>query len=137
MLLNERSTRQRHAILAALRAAQRPLLPTEILELAQHDTPGIGIATIYRNLKTFMEEGAVQLVQLPGENARYELCGKPHHHHFLCRACTRVFDVAGCPGALEGLAPNGFAVDGHELTLYGQCADCRSAPEAAGNTPSS
>lgn len=125
MLPNERSTRQRHAILAALRAAQRPLLPAEILDLAQSDTPGIGIATIYRNLKSFQEEGAVQMVHLPGENARYELCGKPHHHHFLCRECTRVFDVPGCPGPLDGLAPDGFAVDGHELTLYGQCAECR------------
>lgn len=126
MSTNERSTRQRHAILAALRAAKRPLLPLEILDLAQGDTPGIGIATVYRNLKIFQEEGSVLAVNLPGENARYELCDQPHHHHFLCRVCSRVFDVAGCPGTLESLAPAGFTVDGHELTLYGQCAECRA-----------
>ena len=30
----------------------------------------------------------------------------------------------GCPGHLKQLAPDGFVVDGHELTLYGQFRDC-------------
>lgn len=124
MLTNERSTRQRQAILSAISAAGRPLLPAEILDIAQVDVPGIGIATVYRNLKSLHEEGVLLVVNLPGENARYELRDQPHHHHFQCRACGRVFDIPGCPGSLEGLAPAGFITDAHELTLYGKCADC-------------
>jgi Fur family ferric uptake transcriptional regulator len=124
MHLNERSTRQRHAILSAIREAGRPLLPNEVLEIAQTGAPGLGIATVYRNLKSMLEEGVVQLVNLPGENARYELRDMPHHHHFQCRQCGRVFDIAGCPGSLDALAPPGFITDGHELTLYGRCAEC-------------
>ena len=120
----ERSTRQRTAMLDALRVAERPLLAIELLELAQVHVPGLGLATVYRNLKALTDEGTLVQVLLPGENPRYELAGHDHHHHFQCRACQRVFDVPGCPGHLKQMAPAGFVVDGHELTLYGHCRDC-------------
>ena len=84
----------------------------------------MGIATVYRNLKLLVEEGSVQVVELPGDSPRYESKHLGHHHQFQCRACERVFDVHGCPGDLARLAPAGFRVEAHELTLYGQCADC-------------
>ena len=63
---------------------------------------------------------------------RYESAGHAHHHHFQCEACGRVFDVHACPGDLSGMAPAGFQVHHHELTLYGQCADCVQAKVARG-----
>jgi Fur family ferric uptake transcriptional regulator len=120
----ERNTRQRAAILDALSRAGRPLLPREVLADAQRTTPGLGIATVYRNLKAMLAEGQLNAVELPGENARFEKSGTQHHHHFQCMHCQRVFDVSGCPGDLSRLAPPGFAVDGHELTLYGRCKEC-------------
>ena len=105
-------------------AAGRPLLPHEVLLLAQQQVPGLGLATVYRNLKSLVESAELQVVQLPGENPRYERVGHSHHHHFQCRACGKVFDVHACPGDLSKLAPPGFAVEDHEITLYGRCADC-------------
>ena len=124
----ERSTRQRSDIRDALQAAQRPLLPQEVLTAAQTQVPGMGIATVYRNLKALLDEGAIQLVSLPGENPRYETRGHGHHHHFQCTACERVFDVHACPGDLSRLAPAGFTVEDHELTLYGRCRECQPPP---------
>jgi Fur family ferric uptake transcriptional regulator len=124
----ERNTRQRTAIRDAIAAAGRPLLPQEVLETAQSQVPGLGIATVYRNLKALVDEGELQVVTLPGENPRFELVGHGHHHHFQCRTCERVFDVHACPGDLQRLAPAGFSVDGHDLTLYGRCRDCAPAP---------
>ncbi|MDP3083433.1 MAG: transcriptional repressor [Rubrivivax sp.] len=120
----ERNTRQRSAIRDAISLAARPLLPQEVLEAARHDVPGLGIATVYRNLKVLVEEGELQQVNLPGENPRFELVGQQHHHHFQCRHCQRVFDVHACPGDLSRLAPQGFTVEDHDLTLYGRCVDC-------------
>lgn len=122
----ERSTRQRAAIRAAVDHAARPLLAQEVLELAQQDVPGLGLATVYRNLKSLVEVDELQVVQLPGENPRYERAGHQHHHHFQCRGCQRVFDVHACPGNLARLAPAGFSVQDHELTLYGLCASCNA-----------
>ncbi len=134
----ERSTRQRHSIRSAIEAAGRPLLPAEILVHAQRDVPALGLATVYRNIKQLLESGEILLVELPGEPARYELAGHKHHHHFRCHGCNRVFDVHACPGDMQKLVPQGFTVDGHELTLYGLCSDCRhpaAQPAATRRTP--
>ena len=141
----ERSTRQRTAIRAAIEAAARPLSPHEILDAVRVTVPEIGIATIYRNLKLLLGEGELQAVTLPGENPRYETshAAHHHHHHFHCVACDRVFEVEGCPGRMDDLAPAGFVIDRHELTLYGECAECaakgkgKAAPVAATSAASS
>ncbi|MFN7887207.1 MAG: Fur family transcriptional regulator [Betaproteobacteria bacterium] len=128
----ERNTRQRAAILDALSRAGRPLLPREILQSAQRALPGLGIATVYRNLKALLAEGRLNAVALPAENARFEMSGGRHHHHFQCTRCQRVFDVDACPGDLAALAPPGFAVEDHDLILYGRCKEC--VPRGAAKT---
>jgi Fur family transcriptional regulator, ferric uptake regulator len=127
----ERNTRQRTAIRQAIAEAARPLLPQEILQAAEVAVPGLSLATVYRNLRTLVEEGELLAVTLPGEVARYEIAGAGHHHHFQCESCQRVFEVHACPGNLAGLAPQGFVVERHELTLYGRCADCNEPKRPA------
>ncbi|MHC4960338.1 MAG: Fur family transcriptional regulator [Planctomycetota bacterium] len=119
-----RATPQREAIRQAIEAADRPLSPQEILGLAQRDVPQLGIATVYRSVKALLEEGWVREVELPGAPSRYEVADKRHHHHFHCRQCDRVFDLHGCPPGVGGLAPQGFAVESHEIILYGVCREC-------------
>ena len=120
----ERNTRQREAIRQVFDDTDRPLGPHEVLDAAQAYVPALGIATVYRNLKGLVEEGHLQLVELPGESPRYERTGKHHHHHFHCRHCGRVYEVHGCPGDLRHLLPPGFVLDEHEVVLYGRCAAC-------------
>lgn len=120
----ERLTRQRTAIQAAIASAKRPLAVEEVLEHSRAAVPDMSLATVYRNLKLMAEQGVVRIVSLPGEAPHYEAAGHGHHHHFQCRHCQRVFDVHACPGDLSQLAPAGFQVEDHELTLYGRCPDC-------------
>ncbi|MCE7869303.1 transcriptional repressor [bacterium CPR1] len=120
----ERNTRQRDAIRKALIEADRPLSPAEVLAAARELSPGLGIATVYRNLKGLEEESLIARIELPGEAPRYEVAGKHHHHHFHCRTCGKVFEVEGCPGDLSALSPPGFRLEGHELVLYGTCTSC-------------
>ena len=84
----------------------------------------MGIATVYRNIKSLVEEEVLHEVRLPGDNPRFEIAGHKHHHHFQCTQCQRVFDVHACPGDMSRLAPSGFTVENHDLTLYGRCKDC-------------
>lgn len=128
-----RTSRQRNAVQNAIEQAGQPLLPPEILALAQAQQPSLGIATVYRNLKILVDAGEVKTVDLPGEPTRYESAHHGHHHHFHCGSCHQVFDVPGCPPNLEKLAPKGFKVARHEITLYGTCAQCRKA--ARNSTP--
>jgi Fur family ferric uptake transcriptional regulator len=120
----ERQTKQRHAIQAAIREGGRPLLPAEVVAMAQQTVPGINIATVYRCVKALAEEGVIRAVELPGEPARYERADLHHHHHFRCDDCERVFDVPGCRGGVEANVPDGFSVRAHEVVLFGRCAEC-------------
>lgn len=122
-----RNTGQKDAVKRTMKKALRPLTPQEVLERASIDVPGLGIATVYRHLKSLNEDGFLTCVDLPGEGTRYELSSIDHHHHFKCDICERVFDVPGCARGLESLAPEGFHVDRHEVILFGVCADCSAS----------
>jgi Fur family ferric uptake transcriptional regulator len=123
----ERDTKQRKAIRQSIEDAARPLSPQEILDAAQESVPGLGMATVYRSIKSLVDEGWLRTVELPGRPPTYEVAGKDHHHHFHCRKCGKVFEVEGCPGNLKKLAPPGFVVEEHEVVLYGLCDRCRAA----------
>ena len=122
---SQRNTRQRAAIRAAFERAGRPLSPQQVLDAAQAEVDGLGIATVYRNVKALVEEGWLVPVELPGEPTIYEESGKGHHHHFRCDSCTRVFELDGCLPNVNRLAKSGFSVRRHEVVLYGLCADCK------------
>ncbi len=132
----ERNTRQREAVLAAIEQAGRALSPGEILELAQGTVATLNLSTIYRHLHALQDEARVAKVLLPGQAARFEAACRGqrdaahHHHHFHCERCDRVYALHACPGPLQELAPAGFVVSAHEITLRGLCAQCNrgSAP---------
>jgi len=127
----ERTTRQHAAIRAVLAEAGRPLSPAEVLDAARRHVAALGLATVYRNLRALVDEGAIAVVSLPGEAPRYEAAAHGHHHHFRCDVCQRVFDVHRCPGDLARFAPPGFRVERHEITLYGRCSECATAKKPA------
>lgn len=120
----QRNTRQKAAIREVFLAMDRPLGPQEVLEHAGSRTEGLGIATVYRNIKGLMEEGWLVPVELPGEPARYEVAGKAHHHHFHCESCQRVYDLPGCPISVKLTLPAGYISTRHEVVLYGRCPAC-------------
>ena len=120
----QRNTVQRDALRAAFERADRPLSPGEALAAARRDAPGLGIATVYRNIRALVDEGWLAAVPLPGAPNRYEVADKHHHHHFRCRVCDRVYEVDACPPDLRTLVPRGFRLEDHDITLVGCCADC-------------
>lgn len=127
----KRNTRQREAILASLHASGRSLSPVEIREEASRDVPNLSLTTVYRQLKGLVEEATVETVDLPGQSTRYEApCGESgesadhHHHHFHCVHCEKVYPIHACPGSMAQLAPKGFRVERHDLTLHGRCPAC-------------
>ncbi|CAN5762667.1 transcriptional repressor [soil metagenome] len=111
-----------------------PLTPVEIHQLALKEVPGIGLATVYRSLKSLAADGHVVAVEIPGQAPRYERSDKGHHHHFMCRQCNGVFELETCLDGVKSMAPNGFRVDDHEIILYGICNTCLA--KGLGATPS-
>lgn len=127
----DRNTRQRQAVLSVIAHSGLALTPPEICERAQVDVPRLSLSTVYRRLKDLVDEGEVLRVELAGQPSRFE-AGRPpasrsapgHHHHFHCTGCDGVYPIHACPGPMTGLAPRGFKVESHEITLHGRCPGC-------------
>jgi Fur family ferric uptake transcriptional regulator len=60
-----RNTQQGNAIRQMLKKAGRPLSAQEVHSMAQKKVPGLGIATVYRNLKSLQQDGSVVAVECP------------------------------------------------------------------------
>jgi len=120
-----RNTRQKAAIREAFLHAGRPLSPEETVAIARCAIEVISLATVYRNIHSLIAEKWLVPVELPGQSTRYEIAGKAHHHHFQCNDCGKLFELTGCEISAKPKLPRGFLATGHELFVYGKCAECR------------
>ena len=128
--ISERNTRQKQAIRDAFAGANRPLSTGEVHVAAQQASAGLGLATVYRSIRSLLEDGWLSVVDVPGRNPLYEVAGKGHHHHFSCTDCARVYEFEGC-ASVDAKLPRGFRATGHDLTLFGVCAACNAAARKA------
>lgn len=151
----ERHTKQRQAVLDALARSGQALSPPDLLARARASVPSLNLSTVYRQIKGLLDAGRLVRVELPGQPARYEMApsgevqahghatgaatshgahaehaASQHHHHFHCVQCDRVYPIHACPGPMNHLAPAGFEVQHHDLTLRGRCAACVSGAAA-------
>jgi len=115
-------TRQRKAILDALRASRSHPTAEEVLQRVRAELPSTSLASVYRNLRVLREAGLVREIVTGGQR-RYDAV-LTDHAHFICEACHRVYDLAGgtCWQMLR--LPDGFSVSGVHLELRGRCAAC-------------
>ena len=149
----ERHTRQRQAVVDALARSGQALSPQDLLDQAKAAVPSLNLSTVYRQIKGLQDAGQIVRVELPGQPPRFEMAANEkalapalhehgahetehrghalhadtapqHHHHFHCAACDRVYPIHACPGSMNDLAPPGFEVQHHDLTLRGRCARC-------------
>jgi len=61
-----KDTIQRTAIRNALTNSPRPLNVDEILSAGQVNVPSLGMATVYRNIKTMLEKGEIRAISGAG-----------------------------------------------------------------------
>jgi Fe2+ or Zn2+ uptake regulation protein len=127
---DQRYTKGRRSLVAALRAVGQPITIPQILEAGD----GLAQSSVYRNLVVLEEAGVVTRIVTNDEFARYELAESltEHHHHLICSSCGDVTDFslgsrteASLDKALHQIADAaGFTVEGHRLDLVGVCNDC-------------
>lgn len=117
---NIRSTRQRNAIHRAFEKTGRPLSPKEILEIAIHEVSGMGIATVYRNIRIMLDQHDLMTVEVPGQASRYFLAGRKKPI-FLCTKTNRAFFIDPKCIRIEfnGL-PTEFNPQHSEVVVFGE-----------------
>lgn len=126
---NFRLTTQRLAVLnAVVQESGRHLSATEIYEIVRSKHPGIGLATVYKNLRMLAQEGILSKIELLNKTAYYEICDNHSLHcHLICSKCGKIIEVRGekIQVAMKLLQSDGnFTVQQGPISLYGICEDC-------------
>ena len=126
--MRPKKTRQRAAILEALRRADAFRTAQQVHEdMRQHDE-SIGLATVYRNLGAMATSKEVDVLHPLGGEAIYRLCdSKGHHHHLVCRTCGTAVEVESRDieeWATRTARAHRFRGVVHTAELYGTCSSC-------------
>jgi Fe2+ or Zn2+ uptake regulation protein len=121
-----RNTWQRAAILQAISQAACHVTAEEIRDRLRRTRP-IGLATVYRALDAFVRDGVLEPAHVGDGKVRYGLTSK-HHDHLVCLSCGAWKALKTCvvPRLPRRIA-SGFKVTGHQVELYGYCAQCQTA----------
>ena len=121
--------RKRSAILACLRATDCHPSAEMVYEMLQQEHPDISLATVYRNLALFKQQGLIQSVATVGGVERFDGNIAPHVH-YICTSCGCVLDLerVAVPQELQSsvAAATGGQVTGCQLTFTGLCAACKN-----------
>lgn len=113
-----------------LQRAPTPLSIPLILARGRRIAPGLGVRTVERTLAVLVEDGSVDAFRDAHGTMVHRLCGAGHHHHLVCSTCGRVVELVECDvgdWAERQAGAHDFVLVGHELTVFGRCADCRIA----------
>ncbi|MGK7874769.1 MAG: Fur family transcriptional regulator [Xenococcaceae cyanobacterium] len=121
-----RVTPQRFAVYANLLSRTDHPTAEQILNDLNRDAPTSSQATVYSSLQALRDVGLVREVLLEEGVCRYD-ANVEAHHHFRCRTCGAIEDIAWeqFQGVnFQNLRP-GLTVDDYEITVHGLCDRCQ------------
>jgi Fur family peroxide stress response transcriptional regulator len=121
-----RMTPQRHAILSYLMDSKSHPSADEIYRALEDKYPNMSVATVYNNLKVFIESDLVRELTYGDDASRFD-ADMSDHYHAICESCGNIIDFE-YPPLIEAEAvaarETGFAVRGHRMEVYGICRSC-------------
>jgi Fur family ferric uptake transcriptional regulator len=122
-----RATRPRVAILAALGEDRGHRSAEELLAVLAARQVRLARASVYNVLDDLVATGLVMVADAGPGRALYEVADE-WHHHFVCRRCQLVTDVACEAGSRPCLMASvpGAEIDEAQVIFRGLCADCRA-----------
>jgi Fur family transcriptional regulator, peroxide stress response regulator len=121
-----RMTPQRHAILSYLLDSMTHPTADDIYRALESKFPHMSVATVYNNLKVFIEAGLVRELTYGDSSSRFD-ADLTDHYHALCEVCGKISDFEFEPLTdveLAAKALTGYEVKGHRLEVYGICPEC-------------
>ncbi len=129
----KRYSRKREAILQAIRSTTSHPSAEWVYTQLKPQFPDLSLATVYRNIASFMESGELVRVAVVDSKERYD-ADLSSHSHFICQVCGDVSDVKIAGGReIDIIAENalGAKVNRHELVFRGICKKCLSNSDKA------
>jgi Fur family transcriptional regulator, ferric uptake regulator len=123
-----RKTKTRLLLFEVLKESPQPLAIPELLELFIVRKHRINKTTLYREIESLVDLGAIRAVQITPRKTSYELASHEHHHHFVCTSCDAVTDVQFPEESIQKtealLEKQGVTISRHSLEFFGLCKTC-------------
>ena len=122
-----RITPQRHAVLEYLMQSMKHPTADEIYKALEDKFPNMSVATVYNNLRAFLDIGLVRELTYGDSSSRFD-CNTSDHYHIICDECGKIVDFHyPSLNEVEQLAEQvtGFDVTNHRMEVYGTCEDCQ------------
>ncbi len=122
-----RLTPQRSAILSYIYKTESHPSADVIYKALEKDFPNMSVATVYNNLRVFLEVGLIDELLFGDHSSRFEV-KHSHHYHVICNMCGSIEDfVSSYFSNLEDLVSKEkeFLVDNHRVEFYGICSNCQ------------
>jgi len=123
-------TRQRRAILDAIRSVQSHPSADQVYEMVRKKMPHISLGTVYRNLEILSRKGLIQ--RLDGEMQKHYDGNVCSHPHLRCVKCGWVYDL---PVELEDQVAKvreqakDFEIHGQRVEFLGVCSTCKAGKD--------
>jgi Fur family peroxide stress response transcriptional regulator len=128
------ATHQRYLIFQAVLLLGDNPTPEEVFEYVRRSIPSISLATVYKNIDTFVDHRMMRDVSPNYGSRRIESTSTPHDH-FVCRVCRRVFDLekhTDLTVPRQADLPAGATFEYHLVELVGVCRSCTRASKSKG-----
>jgi len=119
-------THQRLVIYEELLKMGEHPVPEAVFDRVRKKLPSLSLATIYNNIKTFVEHGLLQELSVHHGSLRLE-CNLDPHHHLVCTNCKAIEDLDEAdfePIRLKKSLPKGFSVHRFSVDVLGLCKKC-------------
>ena len=127
MEATSKTFRKRNAILTCLQGTDLHPSAEMVHEMLREEHPDISLATVYRNLAHFKNQGQITSVATVKGVERFDGNTAPHVH-YICTGCGRVVDLPGIcvPEELNAAAArdSGGQVESCQLSFTGICGQC-------------
>ena len=132
-------SKQRNAVLNIMKNTYEHPTAEEVYEEARKVYPGIGIATVYRNLNQLADAGEIKRISFGNGNDRFD-GHLEEHYHIVCRECGRLQDLRPAKDKIDAfkkLAEETFGIKAsnqaelNTAIFEGLCDNCRKAKKAS------
>lgn len=123
------ATHQRQVIYETVMSLPGHPSAETIYEKVRERIPSISLATVYKNIRTFLESGVFQEVSFHHGSLRVEANRRPHHH-LVCTRCRSIIDLEEDelePVRLRDTYARGFQVQRFAVDVVGICDTCSKA----------
>lgn len=119
-------SKQREAIYEKICSTKSHPTAEWVYKELREELPKLSLATVYRNIALFKEDGVVKSAGIVDGQERIDGNTEPHTH-FICKSCNAVIDMPFSPLIVDQVCVSEHLVDHVEVTIYGTCEKCLPA----------